>query len=214
VLHLSTLLCGAHRRRVIAEVKRRLEAGEPCLLVSTQVIEAGVDLDFPLVLRALGSFDSIIQAAGRCNREGNPRPGRVVVFEPAEGGLPPGAYRIGKQQTQAILAAGDLNPDDLSHVRTYFERWPGALGDDGIDRERIQECRRPLDYPETARRFRMIDDDTESVVVTGYGSEEEQPTYNPRSCMEPPIPASLGAARIVSRRVARGANAAEVEAIL
>ena len=169
-LHLSTLLCGAHRRRVIAEVRRRLADAEPCRLVSTQVIEAGVDLDFPVVLRALGPLDGIIQAAGRCNREGRLERGRVLVFRPKEGGLPVGVYRVAAGTTESLLQRGGLDPDDPEVSRAYFRRLFETLD---TDAERIQELRARLDYPEVARRFRMIDDVTESVVVP-YGSPEEQ----------------------------------------
>lgn len=173
-LHLSTLLCGAHRRAVLAQIRERLARDEPVRLVSTQVIEAGVDVDFPLVVRALGPLDSVIQAAGRCNREGHREWGRVVVFETSEAKVPPGAYRIGRDVTRALVGAGDIDPDNPAHVHKYFERWIGALGEFGVDREGIQDCRKRLDYPEVARRFRMIDDDTEGVVVTNYGTPDEQ----------------------------------------
>jgi CRISPR-associated endonuclease/helicase Cas3 len=169
-LHLSTLLCGAHRRRVIEEIRRRLAAGEPCRLVSTQVVEAGVDLDFPLVLRALGPLDGIIQAAGRCNREGRLARGRVVVFRPAEGGSPPGAYRTATGVTAGLLGGGSLDPDDPATPRAYFRRLYQTLDPDA---ERIQSLREEMNYPEVARRFRMIQDDTTSVVVA-YGPPERQ----------------------------------------
>ncbi|MGH2391359.1 MAG: CRISPR-associated helicase/endonuclease Cas3, partial [Chloroflexota bacterium] len=161
-LHLSTLLCGIHRRQVIEEVKRRLAAGLPCRLVTTQVVEAGVDLDFPLVLRALAPLDGIIQAAGRCNREGKLVHGRVIVFQPAEGGLPKGDYERGVQGTRLLLSAGKLDPDDPATSRRYFE-WLFQRTD--LDKHNIQELRKAMDYPEVARRFRMIDEQTESVVV-------------------------------------------------
>jgi CRISPR-associated endonuclease/helicase Cas3 len=173
-LHLSTLLCGAHRRQVIAEVRRRLSANEPCRLISTQVVEAGVDLDFPVVLRAAGPLDSIIQAAGRCNREGRLAQGRVVVFRPLGDHMPVGPYRIGAQEMRSMVGAGGLDPDDPEVCRRYFARWLNALGAAAMDREGIQPLRASLDFPEVSRRFRMIDDDTVSVVVTQYGADAER----------------------------------------
>lgn len=179
-LHLSTLLRGAHRNAVLAEVKRRLAAKEPCLLVATQVVEAGVDIDFPLVLRAMGPFDSIIQAAGRCNREGKMltergRLGRVIVFRPAEGGMPQGAYRAGTQETEVSLAAGDRDPDNPDAVARYFRR---LYQDVALDREAVQPKRLELDYPEVAQRFRMIDYDSMTVVVLGYPGPEQNAAIN------------------------------------
>ena len=168
-LHLSTSLCGAHRRAVIREMRGRLQDGRPCLVVSTQVVEAGVDVDFPFVLRALGPLDGIIQAAGRCNREGNLREGRVLVFEPMNGGLPGGSYRAGTGQTRVLLGSGALAPDDPATTSAYFRALYALLD---TDRERIQPLRRSLDYPEVSRAFRMVDE-SDSIVVS-YGTPEER----------------------------------------
>lgn len=164
-LHLSTQMCGAHRLETLREVRRRLASGEPCRLVSTQVVEAGVDLDFPLVLRAVGPLDRIVQAAGRCNREGMLEAGRVVIFDPAEGGTPPGSYRSAVETAASLLAARcDLH--EPATYRTYFERLFQAAD---LDSKRIQSCRRILDFPEVARRFRMIEDDSAPAVVRPPG---------------------------------------------
>lgn len=169
-LHLSTLLCGAHRRAMLDEVRRRLAAGEPCRLVATQVVEAGVDLDFPLVLRALGPLDRIVQAAGRCNREGRlPGLGRVVVFAPEEEHQPPGAYRVGSDVAKVLLraAGGDPQLHDPATFTAYFRSFYGSLD---LDREKVEESRKSLDYPKVAEKYRLIDDDAASVVVRYRGA--------------------------------------------
>jgi CRISPR-associated endonuclease/helicase Cas3 len=160
--HLSTLLCGAHRRDVLDEVRRRLESGEPCRLISTQVVEAGVDLDFPMVLRTVGPLDRIVQAAGRCNREGRHTSGRVVIFRPEDGHLPPGAYRVGTDNAMSLLNQSQCDLHNPSLYQIYFERLYQGLE---LDAKNIQALRQALDYPEVARRFRLIDDETEAVVV-------------------------------------------------
>jgi CRISPR-associated endonuclease/helicase Cas3 len=171
-LHLSTLLCGAHRRAVIAAVRERLHDGRPCRLISTQVIEAGVDLDFPLVLRALGPLDRVIQAAGRCNREGRlVEGGRVIVFNPAEGGLPTGSYRTATDITSELLADAALDPDNPDDVRRYFRRLFSKVS---LDSRAVQELRADRNYPEVAQRVRLIDEETMDVIITSHGSDAEQ----------------------------------------
>ena len=73
-------MCPAHRSEVLNRIRAVLESELPCLLISTQLIEAGVDIDFPVLYRALAGLDSIVQAAGRCNREGRAVEGSVYVF--------------------------------------------------------------------------------------------------------------------------------------
>ena len=166
-LHLSTLLCGAHRQRVLSEVRRRLAAGENCRLVSTQVIEAGVDVDFPVVLRAMAPFDSIVQAGGRCNREGRLQRGHLVVFD--GGGLPMGSYRTATDITRSLLKGGVDDFDDPAAAGAYFRLLFETVN---LDRNGVQEQRRLLAYEEVARRFRMIEDEGTAVVVPYAGGAD------------------------------------------
>jgi CRISPR-associated endonuclease/helicase Cas3 len=162
-LHLSTRMCGAHRRAVLADVRKRLKAKEPCRLVSTQLVEAGVDLDFPLVLRALAPLDRIVQAAGRCNREGQlERPGRVVVFRTEENAMPPGVYRQGADETLLMLRLAGLDMHDPAIFQSYFS---GLYGLVRSDRKNIQDQRRRFNYETVNDEFRMIDDNSFPVLV-------------------------------------------------
>ena len=165
VFHLSTLLCPAHRREVLAEVKRRLEHGEPCRLVATQVVEAGVDLDFPVVMRAVGPLDRIVQAAGRCNREGRLTRGEVIVFELAQGSTPRGAYRTGTDEARITLQQPNA---DLHDPNTYTDYFARLYGDVSLDREGIQQAREGFQFETVAQKYRLIRDDTYPVIVVNY----------------------------------------------
>jgi len=121
-LHLSALMCGAHRSQVIRDIKARLKAGIPTQVISTQLIEAGVDVDFPVVYRALAGLDSIAQAAGRCNREGKLDLGEVAVFIPPPARLPDMVKR-GLNASISVLHGISGPPLVRSLFEKYFEHF-------------------------------------------------------------------------------------------
>ncbi len=121
-IHLSALMCGEHRSRVIADIKQRLGAGEDVRVVSTQMVEAGVDVDFPVVYRALAGLDSIAQAAGRCNREGKLGRGQVIVFVPPQP-APPGPLRRAADTTVSLLTGHTGHPLTRDLFRSYFQHF-------------------------------------------------------------------------------------------
>jgi CRISPR-associated endonuclease/helicase Cas3 len=169
--HLSSRMCAAHRQFRLMEIRRRLSPyhNEPCVLVSTQLIEAGVDVDFPVVWRALGPPDSIIQSAGRCNREGRSLEALPVhVFRPADGGLPRGAYEIAMRRTQAFLAANPSIEDKLhlpETYRAYFACLYRDLGSQSAEEDPAFRASAELKFPDAAETCRLIGDETRGVLV-------------------------------------------------
>lgn len=167
-LYLSTRLCREHRRAVIKEVKERLSSGRTCRLVSTQLVEAGVDLDFPRVLRVAGPLPSLVQAAGRCNRNGRLDFGEVRVVRLSDGKLPPGEYKAGTGYTDVImkLFGANFDPAGEKELRQWFEMLYGAAPLDAHD---VNVARTSLDFPLVAERFKLIE--ARLTVVVPWGTE-------------------------------------------
>ena len=168
-VHLSGLMCPAHRLEKITELRARLQKGEPCRVVSTHLIEAGVDLDFPVVYRAMAGLDSMIQAAGRCNREGRlVEPGTVFLFAP-EGVHVPHFLKAKLQATRAALAQGH-EADSLAAVEAYFREFFWQKGDQ-LDHHKLMQAltetaaQCDFAFRHVARVFRFIDSDYETVIV-------------------------------------------------
>ena len=155
-IHLSTLMLPAHRARILTEVRERLQSGLSCRVVSTQLIEAGVDVDFPVVFRALAGVDSLAQAAGRCNREGRlgPQGGRFIVFV-APSPVPRGILSTAARTTTTILRAGPVDLRDPDLYRRFYARLYDSLD---TDAKQLAEYRKLRDFPEIADRYCVIDD--------------------------------------------------------
>lgn len=173
--HISSRLCPRHRRKLLLEIRRRLDpkVNAPCRLVSTQLIEAGVDVDFPMAFRALGPLDSIIQTAGRCNREGrSAEPLPVFVFRPETDGLLDNQqatpYRSAAALTQAFL---ERDPEAASRLHLpefyaqYFREFYGILGPESEKKDRVFAACEALDFPLAAQACRLVGDQTRSVLV-------------------------------------------------
>ena len=173
--HLSTWMCPAHRRDTITKIRERLKAKEPTYVVSTSLIEAGVDLDFPAVFRALAGLDSLAQAAGRCNREGrltnpdgSPAHGQVYLFEE------PKPCVMGTLR-KAIFATS-LVPDGLTEAphhpegfTAFFKEYFAALNDHGEQLQDWLHNPNNLRFRSVSDAFRMIPNEGEETVFVLYG---------------------------------------------
>lgn len=164
VFYLTSDLCSVHRSRVLEIVKERLTEGKSCYLVASQCIEAGVDLDFPVVYRALAPLESIIQAAGRCNRNGDSPDGRVIVFLPDEERLYPlGTYY--KRAAVCVKTLASRHPIDcfnLKHIEEYYEiLYSNADG----DKEKLKQAIQNRDYVEVQKEYKLIESKGVQVIV-------------------------------------------------
>ncbi len=170
LFHLSTRMCAQHRLDRIGEIKRHLDRAAPCLVVSTQLIEAGVDIDFPAVFRAIGPLDAIIQAAGRADRNGRASSlmgipaGRVVVFVPEDGSMPGDAYELAAALTLALARERNIQTDDPRSLRDFYNR---LYGEQELGQE-LNEMRLKLQFATLAEEFEWIADRTQDVFVP-YG---------------------------------------------
>jgi len=182
VYHLSSLMCPAHRSEVIKQIKADLKDKETCRVISTQLIEAGVDIDFPVVYRAIAGIDSIAQAAGRCNREGKLNTGIVNVFFP-ENGTPPGFLRKSAETAQIVLGHHS-NALSLESVEEYFKRlYQGSDLDKFKIIQELNCCASELDFSfrKVAQRFQMIRNDTKSIIIP-WEKEGEKRVDTLRAC--------------------------------
>lgn len=180
--HLSTLMCPIHRREKLAEIDERLksEKHQPCRVVSTTVMEAGIDLDFPVGYRALSGLDSINQAAGRINREMKRCLSEMFVFEPKSDFIKrtPLFIKQSAEIARMILRDHAEAPISIPAIQAFFMRLYD-LQDPNIsfDFKRIMECFNSeegrFSFEKAARQFHIIEDTTETVIIP-YNEEAKR----------------------------------------
>ena len=168
VFFLTTDLCPAHRSRQIEIIRQRLKQKLPCRVVATQCIEAGVDLDFETLYRALAPLDSIIQAAGRCNRNGCGSMGQVIVFRPEDSRIPyPDDW-----YNNAAVTVQEMNPPfsihDPENIREYYRR----LFDGTVDKPELTKAIDARAFAETAAQYKLITSAGAQVIVP-YAAERK-----------------------------------------
>jgi len=176
-IHLSALMCGQHRSKVITDIKQRLKDGIPTRVISTQLVEAGVDIDFPMVYRALAGLDAVAQAAGRCNREGAlPGMGKVVVFVPPKPAAP-GLLRKAQQSGQEIMRLTEGDPLTRERFEAYFRHYYASLNslDEAdiiglLDMNNQAEARKAeFNFRTAAEKFRLIKEEGQTAIIVRYG---------------------------------------------
>ena len=174
--HLSARMCPAHRQEKLKVIRDHLAASQPCRLVSTQLIEAGVDVDFPIAFRALGPLDSIIQTAGRCNREGrHTGPCPVTVFRPKDGGHLPKSYEQVMRITESFLARFSEAQSRIhqpSFYAEYFAELYKLVGPDKVEADMVFKLSVDFNFPAAAEACQLVGNETRAVLVKWKRGEE------------------------------------------
>ena len=169
VFLLSTDLCPAHRTEVIQAIHRRQKEKLPCRVVSTQCIEAGVDLDFDCLYRALAPLEAIIQASGRCNRNGKSAYGELVVFVPAEDRLYPDShYENGATIVRAMQMQQPIDIHDPEIIRHYYRQLLGTFRGDKKSRA-LEKALAERDFPAVSQQYRLIEQRGVQIIVPYEG---------------------------------------------
>lgn len=171
IFYLTSDLCGAHRTEVLDVIKERLTERKLCYLIASQCIEAGVDLDFPVIYRALAPLESIIQAAGRCNRNGDSDDGRVIVFLPEEERLyPPGAYY--QRASLCVKTLASRHPIDCSNLKHIEEYYEILYSNGERDKEKMKRALEDRDYQKVQEAYKLIESKGVQVIVPWKGEME------------------------------------------
>lgn len=174
--HLSTYMCAVHRKLVLAKIRFALKHGKNCRVVSTSLIEAGVDVDFPCVMRSDTGLDSIAQAAGRCNREDKRKADEspVWIFTPKDHAPPPELKTYSEKMKETLSIANFANdPLGLAAIQDYFGRvyWHKEAGQTSeLDKHNIlgviQDSKlKSLPFDWIAQKFKVISNTMKTVIV-------------------------------------------------
>lgn len=168
--HISTDMCKAHRDVVLEEIRARLHDHLPCRLVSTSCIEAGVDLDFAAMYRALAPLEAIVQCAGRCNRNGKGS-GQMTVFVPDEEKLYPSAsYQNAAMIVKLVLSRHPIDIQDPAHIREYYTALFTHQSYDH-DAPKLVSAIEAHDFVEAERQYRFIPQAGVDVLVPYQGEK-------------------------------------------
>lgn len=177
IYHLSTSMCPKHRKQRLEEIRNRLKKHERCVVISTSLVEAGVDLDFKTVYRQIAGIDSIVQASGRCNREGrnsiNESIVKVFQFNDREN-VPSQRQQI--DITKTLLSYGyDLS--DSKTIDAYFE-YLYHLREDEFDKKDIMESfsSKYYEFASVGKRFKLIEENTKTIFIR-YDDKAEDLLY-------------------------------------
>lgn len=174
IYHLSTSMYPKHRKRVLKKIRERLKNNEKCIVISTSLVEAGVDLDFARVYRQIAGLDSMIQAAGRCNREGKRKlsDSMVYIFDLEE------SYPVQSQRQQMDVSKGILQDyadiADLKAITDYFTRLYHYRGT-SLDKKKIMDEFQKMEcnFAKVAKEFRLIEENTRMIFINREPEADE-----------------------------------------